>query len=64
MTNFEKWKEELTPEKMAGLLQDHMDWDCNLREHCPAVASCKENSPCAKTFLRWANAPVKEEDAK
>jgi len=59
-TNFEAWRDSLTPGKMAGLLQDHTDWDCYLREHCPASASCKPHSQCATTFLRWANAPAKE----
>lgn len=57
-TNFEAWRDSLTPEKMAGLLQDHTDWDCYLREHCPASASCKPHSQCATTFLRWANSPA------
>lgn len=77
-TNFEKWRDSLTPEALLSKRSD--DTKCvyiNCATNCPA-----ENCPakecwiihparherwahyakqCNKWFLRWANAPAKEE---
>ena len=63
-TNFEKWRDSLTPEDAAWLIHyaEKGRKDCSL---CP-VRGCSQakDTHCAKSFLRWANAPAKEEETK
>lgn len=59
MTNFEKWKKELTVEEAAMKLAESM-FVCGF---CPARKSRKLcNGTCQENFIAWANAPVKEEE--
>lgn len=60
MTNFEKWKEGLTPE----LVQDAFDGFLNGEpcRHCPAIGLCMGIDGCKEKFITWANAPAKEEN--
>lgn len=62
MTNFEKWRDSLTPETFVfGRYAHFIDRAC---ANCPATNVCPkggENMTCAEEFLRWANAPAKEE---
>lgn len=56
MTNFEKWKSELTPEKIAKLLDsDDICFECPVGSECWGYGSCPE------TFLEWANKEGEEE---
>lgn len=55
-TNFEKWKQRLTPSNI-------IDSGCN---NCPICWKCEEHwgtEACCLAFKRWANAEAKEEDA-
>lgn len=54
MTNFEKWKKELTVEEVA----DRMEAMCYVCGHCPAKQQC-DKTFCRTHFLAWANAPMK-----
>ena len=57
MTNFEKWKETLTPSNI-------IDNGCN---NCPLCWMCEEHwgtYECCLKFERWANAEAKEEEFK
>ena len=59
MTNFDRWKEELTPEDfVSGNYADFIDIR-DYCEKCPARNVCPKggkDTTCAKEFLRWANA--------
>lgn len=58
MTNFDRWKEELTPETfVSGNYADFIDIR-DYCEKCPAKNVCPKggkDTTCAKEFLRWAN---------
>lgn len=60
-TNFDVWRDSLTPEGIAGLLET--SWD--LCDFCPACDKrniCGSGSVfCRDNYLRWANAPAKED---
>ena len=61
MTNFEKWKETLTPEEV-----NEMRTSCETRtscDRCPAIRFCGKTSglTCNEAFTAWANAPAKED---
>ena len=60
-TNFEKWRDSLTPEKVNEFREA-----CEMRtacDRCPSIAFCGKTSgfTCAEAFTTWANAPAKEE---
>lgn len=61
LTNFEKWRDSLTPEASSWLIHyaEKGKKNCGL---CP-VRGCAQakDTHCAKSFLRWANATAKEE---
>lgn len=58
-TNFEKWRDSLTPETYMDI-----PLSCGA---CPALHECDllrkygHVYSCRESFLRWANAPAKEE---
>ena len=60
MTNFEKWKSELTIEKYSRLVCG----DCYSCKFCPAEDSCINGfdsvSGCREKFVKWANAEYVE----
>ena len=77
-TNFEKWKEGLTPKDLIlPRVSDNTKcvWIACER-NCPAATSCPARKAfpkniqrwkhfaerCDKWFLRWAKAPAKEEE--
>jgi hypothetical protein len=74
MTNFEKWKNELVPEKLlysgfhSGEPYRAAILFCS---HCPAY-SCPRKDPkcishdaiCDREFLRWAKSEVKENEGE
>ena len=55
MTNFEKWKEELTPEDFVRISNT---WCGNF----PFCDKCETDDGryCLDIFYRWADAPAKE----
>lgn len=67
MTNFEKWKEGLTPETYAALVsgfQSEMSMN-RVCKYCPLDATCDRDCAyggCEEAILLWANAPAKEEE--
>ena len=69
MTNFEAWRDSLTPEtfyemREAICLTLNRAWPC---AQCPAWDYCNgdfSGNDCKDTFNEWANAPAKEEETK
>lgn len=65
MTNFEKWKEELTPEWVAAFMERyHIHCGCY---ECPADwyhghGDAKGRHGCSKVFLEWAYSEAKENE--
>jgi len=61
-TNFDVWRDQLTPDYAAALIASTYKWTHNCFE-CPAIYGCPQarDTNCARVFLRWANAPAKEE---
>ena len=62
MTNFEKWKSELTVEDMiyeASEENEVIGLDC---ENCPAANECRASSDigCGIWFRQWAEQEVSE----
>ena len=62
MTNFEKWRDSLTPEWVNECREA-----CEMRTacyKCPTGDFCGNTSgiTCAEAFTAWANAPAKEEE--
>ena len=57
MTNFEKWKDSLTPKGMADALKVSIA----ICDFCPVGKSQTTCPVCRKAFLHWANTQVKEE---
>lgn len=57
MTNFEKWKQGLTPETFVNQnLSFPLSYECEKEDDCPAAKFCK-NEPdlmCGEAFLKWA----------
>jgi len=57
MTNFEKWKAELTPESVVNYFFYNDTCSC-----CPAFNNCREFKTdialCVETFQKWANKEV------
>jgi hypothetical protein len=73
MTNFEKWKSGLVPEKLlySGLNSGNLYRAAIIFcSHCPAD-SCPRKDPkcigrdaiCEREFLKWAGSEVKENNA-
>ena len=68
-TNFDKWKEGLTPSRYASIQLLYRDCnDCPELKVC-ACRFCQGRKACAireekcyRSYLRWANAPAKEEE--
>ena len=62
MTNFEKWKQELTVEEMVRFAMNFL-YKCN---NCPAVKCCSEDEKdtCNDSFVVWANAEYVEPPKK
>ena len=59
MTNFDKWKEQLTFGEVLDTFIGYQNGDpCR---HCPAIDFCGKIDVCRDTFTAWANAPAKEE---
>ena len=61
MTNFEKWKAELTKEGAAEFVKT----GSKVCMACPAIKFCYHgmeniNKPCSEVFLKWANKEAKE----
>jgi hypothetical protein len=56
-TNFDVWRDQLTPEEVAMKL-DASNLVCDF---CPARHEC-DGTYCKDHFLRWADAPAKEEE--
>jgi hypothetical protein len=50
MTNFDVWRQSLTPEIVAEFLDDAVG-DCEL---CPAWNACDGDTQCRDAFLDWA----------
>lgn len=77
-TNFEKWRDSLTPEDLilprptgsTKCVWIACERNCPARATCPASKAFPKNierwrhfsAKCDKWFLRWANAPAKEEE--
>lgn len=67
MTNFEKWRDSLTPEafyemREAVCFMFNRAWPC---AQCQAWDFCNKDlgpNDCKGTFTAWANAPAKEEE--
>ena len=62
MTNFEKWRDSLTPEAFYEMREAIRVWVC---AQCPAWEYCNRDfsgNDCKGTFTAWANAPAKEEE--
>ena len=59
-TNFDKWKEGLTPEKMLNAVKRIQNFCCV----CPAKHSCSavNNEECNEHIMAWANEPAEEEE--
>ncbi|MDR2717168.1 MAG: hypothetical protein LBB89_03765 [Treponema sp.] len=60
MTNFEKWKNELTAERVHEVFKGK---NCALGgKHvvCPAVAFCACEPTCEEGFMSWATADNEE----
>lgn len=62
-TNFEKWRDTLTPEAFYENRKDScvIALPCS---NCPARAFCNEadySIECKDNFTAWANAPAKED---
>lgn len=60
MTNWEKWKSELTPEKYAELLCAYHGemWQYAACPYCPIDGICNGGlygDECKKPILAWAN---------
>ena len=59
MTNFEKWKEGLTAEKIAEKMPGLRDMVC-CKNSCPVYGSCTceqfHSTDCETAFREWANA--------
>ena len=53
-TNFEAWRDSLTPEKAAAVFSH-----CLICDDCPV--KCEHATHCTEKFTAWANAPAKEE---
>ena len=49
MTNFEKWKETMTLEKLMGIFEGIC-----MAELCPAFETCKETEGCKESWIKWA----------
>jgi len=49
LTNFEKWKNEMTIEKLMEWLED----DC-FADKCPAFEICKDTEGCKESWIKWA----------
>ena len=72
-TNFEAWRDQLTPEGLWHMWNDIYAgcWPCG---YCKAHENCNcgnifahldlFNEECFKTFTAWASAPAKEEATK
>ena len=61
MTNFEKWRDSLTPEETANDAQHH-HIDCDF---CPVGAAHEcdfLHLGCYGSFIRWANELAEEEE--
>jgi len=56
MTNFEKWREGLTVEDLADII----DSSPGCPRRCPAKEPCAGSVPCKRHFLDWANQEVGE----
>ena len=62
-TNFEKWRDQLTPEWVAAFMEGyHIHRGCL---ECPASwyhnhGEAKGTTGCSKVFLEWAKAPAEE----
>lgn len=59
MTNFEKWKSELTEDEIAGMVNDAMT-SCFRCSGYP-VSNCDETGNCFEDFMKWANEESVEE---
>ena len=59
MTNFEKWKSELTEDEIAGMVNDAMT-SCFRCSGYP-VSNCDETGNCFEDFMQWANEESVEE---
>lgn len=52
-TNFEKWRDSLTPELVQDMFSGYLNGDpCR---HCPAIDFCGKKDGCRETFTAWAN---------
>ena len=64
-TNFEAWREKLTPEEVWLQRQSIASgcWPCHFCGACDWQNTGFHNfsEDCQKAFLRWANAQAKEE---
>ena len=59
MTNFEKWRDSLTPEIVQDTFAGYLNGDpCR---HCPAIDLCGKIDGCRATFAAWANKEAEEE---
>ena len=59
MTNFDKWREGLTPERLFRYFEDGFFDGCT---DCPAAEFCKghmkDHEDCFEVFKVWANMPA------
>lgn len=66
MTNFEKWKSELTAEKILNAVKRVQKVGRSSRFccFCPAQYSCSavNDEECNEHIMVWANAPAKENE--
>ena len=59
MTNFEVWRDQLTPKEVWALVEAVSIHRCDT---CEEPWSCDKTwTSCKERFLRWANTPAKED---
>jgi hypothetical protein len=74
MTNFEKWRNSLTPESLTtvcinetgSIYKDDVIVEC---DSCPAYGECGvteryRECGCRESFLKWANTPCSSDEDK
>ena len=63
MTNFEKWKQDLTPGKLSRVLDYWLPCvDCPAHEFCQKLLDKEQSNwtGCNETIKKWSDMEVKE----
>lgn len=55
MTNFEKWKEELTVDKFVKIAVSYPCYSCIAKSHCKSLRKSKTQKSCDEIIRDWAN---------